>query len=88
MSRSITARVIHMHDVESNWVKCTSFVPQISEIIVYDPDSTYTYPRFKIGDGKTSVVNLPFAADNALDGVIEWDNEIGLIDGGLITTAD
>ena len=53
---------------------------------MYDPDETHTYPRFKIGDGKTTLVNLPFGAENALDGVIQWDNDFGLIDGGKITS--
>lgn len=31
-----------------------------SEIIVYDPDENYDYPRIKIGDGKTNINALPF----------------------------
>lgn len=86
MAGTLNARVIHMHDVEANWNKLPTFVPRQAEVIVYDPDETYLYPRFKIGDGKTTLVNLPFGAENALDGVIQWDNEIGLIDGGKITS--
>lgn len=84
--KKITARVAHMHDIESHWNKCKSFIPANGECIIYEPDSKHDYARFKIGDGKTTVVDLPFAADNALDGVVQWDNEIGLIDGGKITS--
>jgi hypothetical protein len=31
-----------------------------SEIIVYDPDENYDYPRIKIGDGKSNINSLPF----------------------------
>lgn len=86
MAKTLSARVIHMHDVEANWNKLPTFIPKQGEVIVYDPDETHTYPRFKIGDGKTTLVNLPFGAENALDGVIQWDNDFGLIDGGKITS--
>lgn len=86
MAKTLSARVIHMHDVDTNWNKLPTFIPKQGEVIVYDPDETHTYPRFKIGDGKTTLVNLPFGAENALDGVIQWDNDFGLIDGGKITS--
>lgn len=86
MSNTLSARVIHMHDVESVWNNLPTFIPKQGEVIVYDPDEVHTYPRFKIGDGKTTLVNLPFGAENALDGVIQWDNDFGLIDGGKITS--
>ena len=86
MAKTLSARVIHMHDIDENWNKLPTFIPKQGEVIVYDPDETHTYPRFKIGDGKTTLVNLPFGAENALDGVIQWDNDFGLIDGGKITS--
>lgn len=84
--KSINARIIHMHDVEENWKKIPEFVPKVAECIVYDPDNDYKYPRFKFGDGKTPLVDLPFGSENALDNVIIWEDEIGLIDGGKITS--
>lgn len=86
MAKTLSARVIHMHDVESNWNLIPEFIPKIAEYIVYDPDENHSYPRFKIGDGKTPLIDLPFGAENALDGVIQWDNDIGLIDGGKVTS--
>lgn len=41
-------------------MKATNFTPLASEIIVYDPDENYDYPRIKIGDGKTNINSLPF----------------------------
>lgn len=60
MEKTMKARVQHKHDVEANWLKATNFTPLASEIIVYDPDENYDYPRIKIGDGKTNINTLPF----------------------------
>lgn len=59
--KNISSRIIHKHDIEANWNKANNFIPKAGEIIVYDKDETYDYERFKIGDGETVVVNLPFA---------------------------
>jgi len=59
--KNIKTRIQNKHDTEANWQQATNFVPMAGEIIVYDADSTYSYERFKIGDGKTLVMNLPFA---------------------------
>lgn len=55
------SRVVHKHDVESNWQRALSFVPMKGEIVVYDTDETYSYERFKIGDGITTINALPFS---------------------------
>lgn len=60
MEKTMKARVQHKHDIETNWLKATNFTPLASEIIVYDPDENYDYPRIKIGDGKTNINALPF----------------------------
>lgn len=60
MEKTMKARVQHKHDVEANWLKATNFTPLASEIIIYDPDENYDYPRIKIGDGKTNINALPF----------------------------
>lgn len=59
--KTLNSRIIHKHDVESNWNKATNFIPKQGEIIVYDIDETHDYERFKIGDGVTVVTTLPFA---------------------------
>lgn len=59
--KTLNSRIVHKHDTETNWDKATNFIPKQGEIVVYDKDSNYAYERFKIGDGITTVVNLPFA---------------------------
>lgn len=66
MEKNIKTRIQHKHDTEANWNKATSFIPKVGELIVYDADETYSYPRFKVGDGATSVVNLAFANEQVL----------------------
>jgi hypothetical protein len=65
----IKGKLIHKHDTEANWNKANNFYPLFGEIIVYDPDENYPYPRYKTGiwDGKSTktdamlVKNLPFS---------------------------
>ena len=65
--KNISARIIHKHDTEANWNKANNFIPKKAEIIVYDPDESYTYPRFKIGDGVTTVIELPFTVEKIIE---------------------
>lgn len=67
--KNIKSRIVHKHDIESNWNKATNFIPKQGEIIIYDIDSNHTYERIKIGDGTTKVNNLPFADANKVDKV-------------------
>lgn len=60
IEKNINSRVIHKHDIEANWLKAIDFIPKQAEIIIYDIDSNYSYERFKIGDGITTVNALPF----------------------------
>lgn len=58
--KNIKTRIIHKHATAAVWDTKTSFVPLQAELIIYDADSTYNYERYKIGDGKTPVTQLPF----------------------------
>ena len=58
--KKVSSRIIPKHDIESNWNKATNFIPLKGEIIVYDADENYSYPRIKHGDGVTNVNELPF----------------------------
>lgn len=86
MSRTLNARVVLMHDVESVWNTIPEFIPRRGELIIYDVDDTHEYPRFKIGDGSTGVVDLPFGAEDSLNGVAVWDGTTGIIDSGRISS--
>ena len=66
MTKLINTRISHKHDSEVNWLANSSFIPLSGEIIIYDPDANFDYPRFKIGDGKTAVGNLSWAIDKAI----------------------
>ena len=73
--KNINARIIHKHDTEANWNLATNFTPKQGEIVVYDVDDTYTYERFKIGDGVTNVNSLPFTAVEVLTVVITQNDD-------------
>lgn len=56
----IKSRIIFKHDTEAKWNATVNFIPNLSELIIYDIDDNYDYPRFKLGDGVTDVKLLPF----------------------------
>lgn len=58
--KTLNTRFQNKHDIEANWNKATNFIPKVGEMIVYDKDSNFNYPRIKIGDGSANVINLPF----------------------------
>lgn len=61
--KTVKGRITQKHDNEQNWQKATGFIPNIAELIVYDPDENNLFSRIKIGDGKTVVSSLPFMND-------------------------
>ena len=72
--KRLNTRIVHKHAVEADWVKATGFTPMNAELIVYDPDDVYDYPRIKIGDGVTNVNSLPFMTEvdsTALNAMLE-----------------
>lgn len=58
--KTLNTRIQQKHDTAANWNKATGFIPKVGEVIVYDPDSNYEFPRIKVGDGTTNVIALPF----------------------------
>ncbi len=60
MSKTLTTRIVSTHDVEANWKAYPSFIPQLGEIIIYDPDEEHPYARVKVGDGKSYLAAIPF----------------------------
>lgn len=63
-------------DIEANWNKAVGFIPLDKEIIIYKPDDSHSAARFKIGDGKTVVQDLPFSGAN-IDEIQQLINEKG-----------
>lgn len=57
--KRINTRVIHKHATEAVW-NSVDFTPLNAELIVYDPDDTYSYPRFKLGANNVPLKDLPF----------------------------
>jgi hypothetical protein len=68
--KNLKSRIIHLHDTEANWNLKTEFIPKIGEIVVYDKDTNFNYERFKIGNGITTIINLPFALENEINNLI------------------
>lgn len=66
---TIKARIQLKNDIEANWNQATNFVPRKGELIVYSPDTTHNYSRLKVGDGTTTVINLPFIDASTISGV-------------------
>ena len=63
IKKVLRTRQVQKHDTEANWnIIAYDFVPLKGELIIYDPDETHNYSRYKIGDGETLVFNLPFAS--------------------------
>lgn len=66
--KTVNTRISNKHDYEANWNKATTFVPLAGELIIYDADvdapgtarGNNTKSRLKVGDGITTVCNLPF----------------------------
>lgn len=83
---TLNTRLVHTHDTAANWDLCTTFIPKAGELIVYDIDEVYTYERFKIGDGFTTITDLPFTTDAVIRSLftIDQSNTITL-DSGRVT---
>ena len=61
VQQSIKTRIQLKNDTEANWNKAINFIPLKGEVIIYLADGTHPFSRFKVGDGITTVVNLPFS---------------------------
>ena len=86
--KTINSRIIHKHDIETNWLKAINFIPQQGEIIVYDIDENYDYERIKIGDGITNINQLPFSDEEIPMSTIDTicSNSSDILDMDLVDT--
>ena len=82
--KTINTKIIHTHDKEANWEKYPEFIPSAGEVIVYDIDGRYSYERFKIGDGKTKINELPFSIERNIQHMFDVRDNMIYIDGGRI----
>lgn len=69
--KNINARIQLKHDIEANWNRATTFIPKQGEIIIYDIDENYNYERFKIGDGVTNAIDLPFYLEDEINRILD-----------------
>lgn len=56
------------YDTAANWALETSYVPPEGEIIFYASTTPGTAPQMKVGDGLTTVENLPFVETSSING--------------------
>lgn len=71
MANTLNTRIQHKHDTEANWLKATTFIPKLGEIIVYDKDDNYDFPRIKVGNGASYVTDLPFVYEPVTEADIQ-----------------
>ena len=68
-SNTIKTRIQLKNDTEAHWDLATNFVPLAGELIIYSADNAHPFSRLKVGDGVTTVTNLPFIDASTLSGV-------------------
>ena len=66
-TNTIKTRIQLKNDTEAHWNLATNFIPKEGEVIIYSADDTHLFSRLKVGDGKTTVINLPFIGKDILD---------------------
>ena len=70
-AKKYNLKSIPFHATETEWsTEHLNYIPKQGEIVVYDKDDTYNYERIKVGDGLTSIVNLPFYLASEIDYVL------------------
>lgn len=63
----LKTRIKHKIDSPDKWNNLPDFKPLEGELIIYN--NNITEPLLKIGDGETSVVNLPFVGGKAITNI-------------------
>lgn len=59
-NNTIKTRIQLKNDTETNWRKAQAFRPLPGELIIYSTDAAHPFSRLKVGDGVTTVTQLPF----------------------------
>lgn len=65
--KTLKTRQIQKNDIRANWDKATNFIPKLGELILYTDEN-----RIKIGDGSTTVVNLPYLTEQSQVIIKTW----------------
>jgi len=85
-TNTIKTRIQLKNDTEAHWDLATNFVPKQGEVIIYSADDTHPFSRLKVGDGNTTVSNLPFIDAATLNGIkmefgstVEWQARLNYI---------
>jgi len=96
-NHTVKTRIQLKNDTEANWNKAIHFIPLQGEVIIYSADDTHPFSRFKIGDGITNVIDLPFSDAQTIDGksirvgtTEEWRRQLSYIPkkGDIIIYSD
>jgi hypothetical protein len=77
--KKFNGRFVPKGDTEANWNKAVGFIPLDKEIIIYKPDEIHLAARFKVGDGKTVVQELPFSGADEIEIKTYIDSKIEAI---------
>ena len=88
------ARIRHLHKSAKDWEAFQElyksqnnkdFVPLAGELIIYDSDSLEaSCTKIKIGDGVTSLQELPFIIDSTVANYLQEHFYAAEIDGGRV----
>lgn len=85
-TNTIKTRIQLKNDTEAHWNLAVNFVPKEGEVIIYSADDTHPFSRLKVGDGNTTVSNLPFIDAATLNGIkmefgstVEWQARLNYI---------
>ena len=81
-TKTMKGRISNKHGTEEYWIlsvyksiedqsesnkRDNPFIPLAGELIIYDPDLIYKYPRFKYGNNTDNVVDLPFVVEDTIE---------------------
>lgn len=66
--KQIKGKIIFKHQTQYEWEESNNggpaqYIPDVGEMIIYDPDDSIPYARIKFGDGEKIVKDLPFFLD-------------------------
>lgn len=79
------ARISQLHKTEAEWQKYSDTILEPGEFIVYAPDTSHTYSRIKVGDGKRTIAELDFFIDSTIAEILKQSRFEDSVDGGRIS---